>query len=188
MLDGCGIETRRRTTSSTTGRASRSMLDGCGIETIDIGDTSSILRYVAIDARWLWDRDFLTPIRLPGPDGSRSMLDGCGIRDHPRQADAYGRAGGRDRCSMAVGSRRSFGQVRSFRTACRDRCSMAVGSRRERTFGGSLSVAGRDRCSMAVRFETRTRATSSASPNASRLMLDDWWDRDSCSAQTLYSV
>ena len=92
MLDGCGIETVLTPIRLPGPDGSRSMLDGCGIETIHDKLTPTVEQVVAIDARWLWDRD---------------------------EASA--------RCDP-------LGPLR------RDRCSMAVGSRRERTFGGSLGV------------------------------------------------
>ena len=56
------------------------MLDGCGIETIDDKLSTYGEQVVAIDARWLWDRDDRA-IRRRGRrcESSRSMLDGCGI-------------------------------------------------------------------------------------------------------------
>ena len=84
-------------------------------------------RVVAIDARWLWDRD--TRVACPSAGGATS----------------------RDRCSMAVGSRRVTEDrvVRPPRRR-RDRCSMAVGSRQGRVDRRFASLPGRDRCSMAV--------------------------------------
>ena len=56
------------------------MLDGCGIETSLPWGEAYPRQRVAIDARWLWDRDMGDETaghrRLAG---SRSMLDGCGI-------------------------------------------------------------------------------------------------------------
>ena len=58
MLDGCGIETgRRRQLEALPLRSSRSMLDGCGIETRHLPRSAARDIVVAIDARWLWDRD-----------------------------------------------------------------------------------------------------------------------------------
>ena len=56
------------------------MLDGCGIETCSdpLGLYPGGL--VAIDARWLWNRDYSWRKGEPRwCSRSRSMLDGCGI-------------------------------------------------------------------------------------------------------------
>ena len=60
---------------------------------------------VAIDARWLWDRDAAISPASPAGSRSRSMLE------------------------MTVGSRRGVGCGSIAPESCRDRCSMAVGSR-----------------------------------------------------------
>ena len=59
MLDGCGIETHCALYGPVARtEVSRSMLDGCGIETCSdpLGFYPGGL--VAIDARWLWNRDY----------------------------------------------------------------------------------------------------------------------------------
>ena len=81
MLDGCGIETGQRARPPTDDPASRSMLDGCGIET-------RAQHYAVVAAA-----------------ASRSMLDGCGIETTPTTTERPRGHDGRDRCSMAVGSR-----------------------------------------------------------------------------------
>ena len=151
MLDDCGIETltvggsgnmilspcRDRCSMAVGSRlraaaaearvrlGSRSMLDGCGIETLRCQGRAWGRPLVAIDARWLWDRD------------------------HPRQADAYGRASGRDRCSMTVGSRR-------YRAS-------------RRGHGGHESRSMLDGCGI----ETPRPGASVSSASRSRSMLDD---------------
>ena len=58
MLDGCGIETRTSPSPPMSfSRRSQSMLDGCGIETATLCRARGGLSPVAIDARWLWNRD-----------------------------------------------------------------------------------------------------------------------------------
>ena len=118
------------------GSSSRSMLDGCGIETIhDVAIDARWLwdrdqyqapgrraaRGVAIDARWLWDRD------LDG-DLEQSLAASVAIdarwlwdRDSTSLHGNHRRVLGRDRCSMAVGSRRSA------------RAERAVGARSSRS-------------------------------------------------------
>ena len=58
MLDGCGIETPEGAFSLARLMVkSRSMLDGCGIETTLNQRRCNLVSGVAIDARWLWNRD-----------------------------------------------------------------------------------------------------------------------------------
>ena len=156
MLDDCGIETSTstRATSTSGGRdrcsmtvgsrlgrspsfvapgltRSRSMLDDCGIETTWTSPRAAIgQRRVAIDARWLWDRD-----NAPTTSSSASRrlvaIDARWLWDRDTRSDRRNcdlQNAGRDRCSMAVGSRQAA--VRGNGRVGRDRCSMAVGSRR----------------------------------------------------------
>ena len=156
MLDGCGIETdlgggdirplsrgRDRCSMAVESRLlwgghlvlhgdeSRSMLDGCGIETRSAWSPVARASLVAIDARWLWNRDMKVAMSSGPPmRRSRSMLDGCGIETWTLQFPFVFRPARRDRCSMAVESRR-FPRGDAGRSQVRrDRCSMAVESRR----------------------------------------------------------
>ena len=177
MLDGCGIETStRRGAPRWLELRSRSMLDGCGIETT--ASATRILRAersVAIDARWLWDRDSTRADVAAAPRvGSRSMLDGCGIETSTREASAV-RSGDRSRSMLdgcGIETKRSrnglpqaSGQVAIDARWLWDR---DLRSRRVRR----RPVDGRDRCSMAVGSRPHdVRATASARPR-SRSMLD----------------
>ena len=101
MLDDCGIETEFPDFTRALGNASRSMLDDCGIETAFARCSSAPLQAVAIDARWLWDRD--------------SAMSGSRLGSSSR----------RDRCSMAVGSRPSTSAIP--RASCATSRSMLDG-------------------------------------------------------------
>ena len=132
MLDGCGIETVPISVTPLGIIASRSMLDGCGIETRESRAPRRGEPRVAIDARWLWDRDgvpgFHSGTRKRGRDRC-SMAVGS---RHPPTTSSRRAGRGRDRCSMAVGSRHSPREPAASRErGSRDRCSMAVGSRHE---------------------------------------------------------
>jgi hypothetical protein len=71
------------------------MLDSCGIETKVTRVLDQDPTRVAIDARWLWDRD---NILMQLAKHWRSMLDGCGIETVAHAAGTFLRA---------VGSRRA---------------------------------------------------------------------------------
>ena len=115
---------------------SRSMLDGCGIETGFVNSAAPGQYLVAIDARWLWNRDWERHIgTIQCCQVSRSMLDGYGIETTPPAPNARGRSSRRDRCSMAVESRPPVAGPRPIVQRRRDRCSMAVESRLERRLG-----------------------------------------------------
>ena len=104
MLDGCGIETylttfrrapraggRDRCSMAVESRLARpagrerraTRRDRCSMAVesrlLFCARAQSSAVNVAIDARWLWNRDPLLPVFLVSTLGSRSMLDGCGI-------------------------------------------------------------------------------------------------------------
>ena len=245
MLDGCGIETGDRgpVRIHASGRDRCSMAVGSRQElpvpevqrdevvvAIDARwlwdrdqaayDLVCAVEVVAIDARWLWDRDTPAGLRLDrGCGWSRSMLDGCGIETHAasdhvtvdgmsrsmldgcgietgQRRDGRTRQPCRDRCSMAVGSRRVGGGSPCGRYRRRDRCSMAVGSRprgsgcggtrfwvaidarwlwdrdRENSNGLNPLRCCRDRCSMAVGSRPLDSRWNHGEPLSSRSMLD----------------
>ena len=160
---------------------SRSMLDGCGIETCSdpLGlypggfrsnrcsmavesrlllaeRRTTVVLEVAIDARWLWNRDLAGDL---GQERLRSVFVAIDARwlwnRDMNRWQTYNRRdrGRRDRCSMAVESRpRARRSVHGLRVlGRRDRCSMAVESRLSASDVSSASAStGRDRCSMAV--------------------------------------
>ena len=152
------------------------MLDGCGIETSSLRLWPSRRDQVAIDARWLWNRDSFSIDASADADGivaidarwlwnrdgdsrrgdeaaqggSRSMLDGCGIETLACSSLAA-RLSGRDRCSMAVESRLPRRSANSASARC-----VAIDARwlwnRNCWAAHQLLMPwrGRDRCSMAV--------------------------------------
>ena len=175
MLDGCGIETAWPGVAAVLSRgASRSMLDGCGIETLIAAMMLWLSPRVAIDARWLWDRD---GPRNDALDGSRRVaIDARWLWD--RDTEEFWRQqavpNSRDRCSMAVGSRLGCGRMLR---ECRyhvaidarwlwDRDYYAI----EHLDGGDLD--GRDRCSMAVESRQADAARAALQEVTSRSMLD----------------
>ena len=224
MLDDCGIETwscrfrvrvvigrdrcsmavgsRRLARASHLRHGSRSMLDGCGIETSVLSWRLGV-QAVAIDARWLWDRDGrVSALGRASSPRSRSMLDGCGIEtvhdklrrrssrwsrsmldvcgiETLRTSERQSSSPGRDRCSMAVGSRRHVAHASLAELeAGRDRCSIAVGSRHDASQRPMLVSPSRsmlDGCGI----ETTSWRNSLANSRRSRSMLD------SCGIETL---
>ena len=148
MLDDCGIETALRD-DYVRGKLSRSMLDGCGIETPALL-SSARTPFVAIDARWLWDRDAQQrPAPPPQSSTWRSMLDGCGIEtaligaQNTACPDArWAVESIRDRCSVAL----------ERETGARDAasCSKALSRSMLRCFGAETVRHCRDRCSVAL--------------------------------------
>ena len=89
MLDGCGIETAA---SATCNAASSVAIDARWLWDRELTRLGRPARrpHVAIDARWLWDRDWL---RCRAPRPSRSMLDGCGIEtSRPRASRGRSRS------------------------------------------------------------------------------------------------
>ena len=193
MLDGCGIETSRRAAQQRR-TLSRSMLDGCGIETVGGRGSVASITLVAIDARWLWNRDatsagdvvarrrdrcsMAVESRHDAVVGqrvvSRSMLDGCGIET--RSSSVARRSS--DRCEVAIDARWLWDRDRNVtRVRTTDGTSrVAIDARwlwnRDDDLDAAREARG-DRCSMAVGSRPASVAASSVAIDARWL-----WDRD----------
>ena len=155
------------------------MLDGCGIETVGGRSACRSRQRVAIDARWLWNRDVTLPSTFVSRAGtSRSMLDGCGIETSRGPLRWARRLSGRDRCSMAVESRHARAAPSARDPERRDRCSMAVESRPTLQPFGAHRVRGSR--SMLDGCGIETTPGGKANHGGARVAIDArWlWNRD----------
>ena len=199
--DRCSMAVGSRLAWSTADYpiGSRSMLDGCGIET---RGPSRCARppSVAIDARWLWDRDSPTLTQL---SERRVAIDARWLWDRdPRVGDAHAKR--RDRCSMRD---RDIARSRSMLDGCgietrrgapMASSAVAIDARwlwiRSRSRAAARAIDARwvyqtaaaearslgsrsmlDGCGIETRWSTRLRGHS-----VSRVAIDArWlWDRD----------
>ena len=110
MLDRFGIETISKMRVRCRSRQSQSMLDRFGIETL-----GEHLRRahtdIAIDARSLWDRDQDQVQEATAMSTNRIAIDARSLwdRDQSSLAKSLRRQTDRNRCSIALGSRRLDG-------------------------------------------------------------------------------
>ena len=81
------------------------MLDGCGIETEPAPISGMDLGQVAIDARWLWNRDIRTAKLVRYVEDVAIDARWLWNRDRSSGELLFTRSISRDRCSMAVESR-----------------------------------------------------------------------------------